>query len=202
MENNGKRKEMREKRKNQILDVTQKLVLKEGFGANLMSEIAKECGISRQRLYSYYDNLNAILADLHDLCLERLAKFYTTKSIFGLNDDILGEKMPKFNFETNDDMLFLTAYEIYALKNETIKSDNNHENITSLYDLIKKGQENGKIRNDFSCEQLTYIVGQLFYTYYFKVMTMQNDSYGKLLTDKRVTKQIWKMIQSFLKDEN
>ena len=58
----SKRAAMRKERTQQILDVTQQLVLKEGFGANLMSRIAKECGISRQLLYCYYDNLNAILA--------------------------------------------------------------------------------------------------------------------------------------------
>lgn len=198
MENISKRAAMRKERTQQILDVTQRLVLKEGFGANLMSRIAKECGISRQRLYSYYDNLNAILAELHDLCVKRLARNFSAESTGEMKDGIMPDKIPLFHFELNDDVLFLSAYEIYAQKNETIKTEGKVGDIPILYDMIRAGQEKGKIRTDFTAEQLSYLVGQLVYAYCFKAMVMQNDSYGGLLLDERVALEIRKMIQSLL----
>lgn len=199
MENIGKRAMMRKERTEQILDVTQRLVLKEGFGANLMSRIAKECGISRQRLYSYYDNLNAILAELHDLCVKRLAENFSTESAVEIQDGIMSDEVPLFHFELNDDVLFLSAYEIYAQKNETIKTEGSSSDIPILYDMIRAGQEKGKIRTDFTAEQLAYLVGQLLYAYCFKAMVMKNDSYGGLLLDERVMLEVRKMIQSLLR---
>lgn len=199
MEEIGRRAKMREERIKQILDITQKLVLKEGFGANLMSEIAKECGISRQRLYSYYENLNAILADLHDVCVKRLADNFSSKANRKLKKNIKLDNFFDFYFELNDDVLFLSAYEIYAQKNEIIKTSGSIDNIPVLYDMILKGQEEGKIRKDFTAKELAYLVGQLIYSYCFRAMVMQDGEYGKLLFDKRIEKEIKKMINSLLK---
>lgn len=202
MEKN-KRALMREERIQQILDVTQQLVLKEGFGANLMSRIAKECGISRQRLYCYYDNLNAILAELHDLCVKRLAENFTAKVTLGVMDENVVEEMSEksipLHFELNDDVLFLSAYEIYAQRNDIIKTEGGLKHIPVLYDTIRRGQEKGEIRTDFTAEQLSYLVGQLVYAYCFKAMVMRDDSYGGLLLDERVVSEVQKMIQSLLR---
>lgn len=195
----SKRAAMRKERTQQILDVTQQLVLKEGFGANLMSRIARECGISRQRLYCYYDNLNAILAELHDLCVKRLAENFSAGAIAGAQDGLLSEDASLFYFELNDDVLFLSAYEVYAQKNETIQTEGKQESIPVLCDIIREGQKNGIIRTDFTAEQLSYLVGQLLYAYSFKAMVMRNDSYGGLLLDERVMREVRKMIQSLLR---
>lgn len=197
----SKRAAMRKERTQQILDVTQQLVLKEGFGANLMSRIAKECGISRQRLYCYYDNLNAILAELHDLCVKRLAENCSAGAIAGAQDGLLSEDASLFYFELNDDVLFLSAYEVYAQKNETIQTEGKQESIPVLCEMIREGQEKGIIRTDFTAEQLSYLVGQLLYAYSFKAMVMRNDSYGGLLLDERVMREVRKMIQSLLRGD-
>ena len=197
----SKRAAMRKERTQQILDVTQQLVLKEGFGANLMSRIAKECGISRQRLYCYYDNLNAILAELHDLCVKRLAENFSAGAIARAQDGLLSEDASLFYFELNDDVLFLSAYEVYAQKNETIQTEGKQESIPVLCEMIREGQEKGIIRTDFTAEQLSYLVGQLLYAYSFKAMVMRNDSYGGLLLDERVMREVRKMIQSLLRGD-
>ena len=101
----------------------------------------------------------------------------------------------------NDDVLFLSAYEVYAQKNETIQTEGKQESIPVLCEMIREGQEKGIIRTDFTAEQLSYLVGQLLYAYSFKAMVMRNDSYGGLLLDERVMREVRKMIQSLLRGD-
>lgn len=51
-------------RKDNILAEAKKLILERGISDRLMSEIALRAGISRQRLYLYYSNIDEILSDL------------------------------------------------------------------------------------------------------------------------------------------
>lgn len=196
MSKTTQRAQMREERIRQIQDVTKHLVLKEGFGANLMSRIAKECGISRQRLYCYYDNQEAILSDIHDSCIHRLADSFSSVPM-PENPTDFQDMLPR-TFASNDDFMFLAIYEVYLKKNNLPYSQAPTGNAAVLQKMLERAQEAGVVRRDFSAQQLNYIIVQLLYAFYFKAMMLQDSPEGKLLLDDRVVMEYGRFIQSFL----
>lgn len=201
MNQKNQRAQMREERIRQIQDVTKQLVLKEGFGASLMSRIARECGISRQRLYCYYDSQEAILSDIHDQSVRRLADAYSSISLpeNPANTDFLN-MLPR-TFASNDDFMFLAIYEVYLKKNGLPPSQDPLSGSFVFRETLEKAQNAGYVRRDFSAQQLDYIMGQLMYAFYFKAMMLQDTPEGKLLLDDRVVTEFGKFIQAFLKGD-
>ena len=54
----NKFEQQRAERTQKILTEAKKLILSRGISDGLMSEIAARAGISRQRLYAYYQNID------------------------------------------------------------------------------------------------------------------------------------------------
>lgn len=202
MNETNQRAKMREERIRQIQDVTKQLVLKESFGANLMSRIAKECGISRQRLYCYYDSQEAILSDIHDSCVHRLADTFASVSFPEEPKDINFLDMLPRAFASNDDFMFLAIYEVYRKKNGLPYSEGPLDNTPVFQEMLERAQKAGLVRKDFSAAQLDFLTGQLLYAFYFKAMMLQDLPEGKLLLDDRVVTEYGRFIQSFLSGDN
>lgn len=71
----------------QILKAAAKVFATEGFDRASMTQLARECGISKANIYHYYDGKDAILFDILDTYLSDLRERIAGVDIAGLSPD-------------------------------------------------------------------------------------------------------------------
>jgi len=71
----------------QILKAAAKVFATEGFDRASMTQLARECGISKANIYHYYDGKDAILFDILDTYLSELRERIAGVDITGLSPD-------------------------------------------------------------------------------------------------------------------
>lgn len=78
--------QMRQKRRNEILDMAKDMIVREGLAEFSMQNLAKRLDVSTVTLYKYYKNNLAVFTDLYDTTTRQLGVF---PEIFPTGDDIL-----------------------------------------------------------------------------------------------------------------
>ena len=71
----------------QILTAAAKVFASQGFDRASMSELARECGISKANIYHYYDGKLVILFDILDSYLQALRNRVVSVDVTGLTPD-------------------------------------------------------------------------------------------------------------------
>lgn len=69
----------------QILKSAARVFAREGFDRASMTQLARECGISKANIYHYYDSKDAILFDILEIYLRELRDLICGIQIEGLN---------------------------------------------------------------------------------------------------------------------
>jgi AcrR family transcriptional regulator len=69
----------------QILKSAARVFAREGFDRASMTQLARECGISKANIYHYYDSKDAILYDILEIYLRELRDLICGIQIEGLN---------------------------------------------------------------------------------------------------------------------
>lgn len=73
-----------DQKRDQILKAAAKVFASQGFDRASMTELARECGISKANIYHYYDGKDAILFDILDSYLSALRDRITGIDVAGL----------------------------------------------------------------------------------------------------------------------
>lgn len=76
-----------DQKREQILRAAAKVFATEGFDRASMTQLARECGISKANIYHYYDGKHAILFDILDTYLRELRDRIVTIDVAGLAPD-------------------------------------------------------------------------------------------------------------------
>jgi AcrR family transcriptional regulator len=74
-------------KRSQILKAAAKVFATEGFDRASMTQLARECGISKANIYHYYDGKDAILFDILDSYLSALRDRIITIDLTGLDPE-------------------------------------------------------------------------------------------------------------------
>ncbi|MBT3141633.1 TetR/AcrR family transcriptional regulator [Phaeobacter gallaeciensis] len=74
-----------DKKRAQILKSAARVFAREGFDRASMTQLARECGISKANIYHYYDSKDAILFDILEIYLRELRDLICGIQIEGLN---------------------------------------------------------------------------------------------------------------------
>ncbi len=184
----NKLEQKRADRKERIISEAKKLILQRGISDGLMSEIAPLAGISRQRLYVYYKNIDEILADImesivENSCLVRIAdapEYDTPENI--IRYSILAFK--DLSEEVHDDLLFLLLYNVYCATNKKACPRHNHPQVLLFEKQILQGQKEGVFRTDKSLHELTAAVSHLLAGYTSYSETLSEQSRAQMLSDE------------------
>ena len=162
--------EMRRRRTEAILTATRELVLQQGTGANLMTAIAARSGISRQRLYQYYPNLESLLGVLMTEAGNQIyghlralySQFVNVKPAaegVRLSLEAGLEYLCRPEAEQRDNVLLLCLLDIHLSKNPAIATLDNADKLRRpseevLEQLIRAGQRDGLFRTDVAPEAM------------------------------------------------
>lgn len=189
-------------RKQRILSEAKKLFLERGISDGLMSEIALRSGISRQRLYVYYNNLDEILSDLvadvvaHSYLARIAAAPETDSPETIIRYSILSFK--NLSEEVHDDLLFLSLYAVYSSTNH--KTGGPHASILLFEKQITAGRERGIFRTDKPIGELTAAVSHLLAGYSFYSETLSPEGRAQMLGEELLGR-LADMILAYLRND-
>jgi len=194
------RAQMREERIRMILDITKQMVLIHGIGANLMSEIAAQCGISRQRLYKYFSNAEEAIKALAVRSIEEINSYLDEKLLFCTAIPSEQEAFRQYitakiqvicnaPAKIHDDILYITLFDAYMTKNKPDFRRDQQGAIVNMTDMLMdqilmKGQEKGIFRKDISSRPLMYWMNQTILSYAYRYVLTKTDSKAGLLNNE------------------
>lgn len=184
----NKLEQKRNDRKEKIISEAKKLILQRGISDGLMSEIAPLAGISRQRLYVYYKNIDEILTDIMEnvvknSCLARIAdapEHDTPENI--IRYSILA--FQDLSEEVHDDLLFLLLYNVYCATNKKAGFGHSRAQVLLFEKQIRQGQKEGVFRTDKPLNELTATVSHLLAGYTSYSETLSEQSRAQMLSDE------------------
>lgn len=209
MADQKKQSQMRKERMEQILRETKYAALEEGIGSHLMTDVAKRCGITRQRLYQYYPNAEKMLEATERDCSYRM------RQMSGINhiEEVCDEKAfiefmtepTMMNADAMDDFLFLEVYEVYKTYRRKVSGarvEDVRGNYNTLFSKwVEKMQKDGIFRDDLSPRDLDHVVTQVIRGVNYRAMVIQrNQPCDTLLQDKEVRRWMAESLWNFLSD--
>lgn len=198
----NKLEQKRAARKEKILTEAKRLVLERGISEGLMSELAVRAGISRQRLYDYYKNIDEVVSDIVHNVLEKsyLARIAaapeTDSSETIIRYSILSFK--DLSEEVHDDLLFLSLYAVYSSTNH--KTGGPHASILLFEKQITAGRERGIFRTDKPIGELTAAVSHLLAGYSFYSETLSPEGRAQMLGEELLGR-LADMILAYLRND-
>lgn len=154
--------EYKEIAKNKIIQAAIKVFYEKGFHKATMDEIAKNIGVSKATIYTYFDSKEEILKEIWKLSSENILDL---KKTFNESDcfEVL-EELYRMIAESSGLHL---SFEITALssQNENIKQINKESyeaKLEALKLFLEDQQEKGNIRADMDADTLAQIITALY----------------------------------------
>lgn len=147
--------------KKRIIDAAYLVFYKKGYHSSTMEDIAKEVGVSKASLYSYFKSKDEILQIASNQNLtESFSKLLdNNNSIESL--EIICNNMIDFrgalhlNFE-------ITALSSHNKNIRTINRDIYEKKLDALIKFVKKQQDNGNIRNDINAVTIAQLLTAIY----------------------------------------
>ncbi len=194
--------EMRQMRKEKILTEAKKLVLEQGIFDGAMSELAVRAGISRQRLYNYYKNIDEVLSGIMEELVEKsyLARIADAAEVDTPENLIRYAILAFKNLspEVHEDLLFMNLYSVYLATNQKERQGRGEGRILLFEKQIARGQQEGVFRRDKEMEELTATVSFLLAAYTFHCETLSKEGQGKMLSEEMLHR-LADMVLGYLK---
>jgi AcrR family transcriptional regulator len=145
-----------------ILSSAKNLLLEKGFGGVTMDEVAKNAGISRQRLYCYYHNLDEIAYRIQTGDMKLFIAYVkdSLASTKGADPKIRIERFLRSLFayerQQSEDFLFTSDFDTYyrhnhvdeALRKEYAKTYDDLSFVAAMVSFFEEGQKMGEFRQD------------------------------------------------------
>jgi len=151
-------------RQKEIIDVSLELIAESGIQGLTIKNLAKKIGFSESAIYRHYENKIQILVAILNFFKENTERLFTSE----LNAD--GDALTKINHLLfNQFKIFSASPSLVAVifseelfRNEAILMEKVSEimnnNFDTLTQIIKSGQEKGKLRADVGAEHLAVVI--------------------------------------------
>ena len=151
-------------RQKEIIDVSLHLIAESGIQGLTIKNLAKKIGFSESAIYRHYENKIQILVAILNFFKENTERLYASE----LNAD--GDALTKINHLLfNQFKIFSASPSLVAVisseelfRNEAILMEKVSEimnnNFDTLTQIIKSGQEKGKLRADIGAEHLAVVI--------------------------------------------
>ena len=200
----NKFEQQRAERNQKILTEAKKLILSHGIYDGLMSELAVKAGISRQRLYAYYSNVDEVLNGIMEGVIERsyLARIADAPEADS-PDGIIRYSILAFSRlseEAHEDLLFLSLHGVYCATNPHARGEAQGR-IMLFEKQIRAGQESGLFRTDKPLEELTTAVTHILAGYTTYSETLSDEGKAMMLSDELLNR-LADMVLAYLKNDD
>lgn len=181
----GVREQKKQKTKEAILDAALQLFSKKGYDNTSIDELAREAGIGKGTVYSYFQTKSEIFLAFCEEQLEFVYQELAEKSDpeAPLIDQLLTLFMGEFQFVSrNKEFGRILMRETVFPKELTVERSGELDNkyIDLLVPMFKQAQKKGELRTDI---ELILVTGH-FYALY--IMTVSGWYMGRLLTEEDV----------------
>lgn len=177
-----------ENKKEAIYKATILLLNSEGFSSTSMSKIAKHAGVSPSTIYIYFENKDDMLKKLYLDTKEKMSKrmFSGTDEKNDVKDNF--EKLIRnyidFIKDNEEPFLFLQQFTNSPYMSE-VASTSGSSYFTPMYDLVRRGKDEGKIKNvsdDLLLSHIETPITELAKHYFRKEFEFTNKNIDDLIT--------------------
>jgi AcrR family transcriptional regulator len=126
----------------QILKAAAKVFATEGFDRASMTQLARECGISKANIYHYYDGKDAILFDILDSYLSELRARIAGVDITGLSPDtalrrVVGEVLQAYQGADHEHQVQISALSALPEDQQTQMRSYQRDMVKFMSDCIR-----------------------------------------------------------------
>lgn len=161
-ENSKINQQLRSERRAGILHAARELFLKKDIFSTTMKDVSDAAGITRQTLYQYFDNMEAVI----DGVREDIRTELFDKTVFEIPEDVpalavvRGLLKATFGLKNtrSSELLFMNQYDIYfKMYRHNGDSISTYKRMFLLDPIVKslrRGQQDGSVRVDISAEEM------------------------------------------------
>lgn len=156
-----KKEEVSKEQYNKILEHVMGAFIKNGVKATTMDSIATTLQMSKRTLYEIFGNKEEIFKEANKYFHQKTAD--KLRSIFANSDNVMEAIIKCFlynrDFMSNVNVNFIRDLDEYSRQHNQISPETKRKHYHNLYDVLKKGVEEGYFRNDVNlmvqCHMLT-----------------------------------------------
>ncbi|WP_297098960.1 TetR/AcrR family transcriptional regulator [uncultured Draconibacterium sp.] len=151
-------------RQQQIIDVSLELISENGIQGLTIKNLAKKIGFSESAIYRHYENKIEILVAILNYFKENTEHIFVTelKSDEDTITKIQNLFINQFRIFTKSPSFLAVIFSEELFRNETILSERVAEimnnNLDTLTQIIRIGQNKGELRNDIEASHLALVV--------------------------------------------
>lgn len=102
--------EIKQERREQILNTALRLFAEGGYEATSISKIAKEAGVAKGLIYNYFESKEALMEQIIYLAMEKMAGLFTTISKEGEPREVIKEALYLIRDSLKNDLMFWKLY--------------------------------------------------------------------------------------------
>lgn len=204
MQQMGYYETVRREQKEKICSAAKDMICKHGVANVTLVDLAKNTELSRQTLYKYYDNMDAIAFDIQKSVLLALQNIIdapdggTLSPLESIHNRL--QSVLQFVEEHSEDILFVTAFDIhYNYKQANLKSEELLEDYAGFFDKsgmfarfyreVAKGQASGEIRRDKSPDELCVVISNTFVAVCARLALFAKNQNSLSERDSRILKE-------------
>jgi AcrR family transcriptional regulator len=147
--------------KKRIIEAAYTIFYKKGFHSSTMDDIAKEVGVSKGTLYSYFNSKEELLQIAANQALTGSFNdyFYTDKSLEPLEE--IYNDMSKFIGSLHFDFE-ITALSSHNSKIQKLNRDNYIKKLDTLNFFVENQQRKGNIRDDIPSKNIAQLLIEIY----------------------------------------
>jgi AcrR family transcriptional regulator len=132
--------------KKRIIDAAYKIFYKNGYHSSTMNDVAKEVGVSKGSLYSYFRSKEEILQTTNQLSTERFNDYFYSENSLEPLEEIYND-MLKFIGAIHLDFE-ITSLSYQNSKIQRVNRDSYKKKLDTLKFFVENQQKKGNIRDD------------------------------------------------------
>jgi AcrR family transcriptional regulator len=181
--------EYKKQKRNEILDYAVKLFAQKGFYQTTIDDIAKEAGVSKGAVYTYFSSKEEIFLALLDESTENLQKELAVnkeqsaeKKLTDLLDRFSASQLTE---DVKQQILFQIEGWLYLSREERFRPifrERWEKFHRLLAQIIKEGQQNGEFRRDVCADDVaTWFLGFHDGISFHAMMMLQQEEYERTL---------------------
>ena len=188
-------------RQQQIIDVSLELISENGIQGLTIKNLAKKIGFSESAIYRHYENKIEILVAILNYFKENTERIFVTE--LQSDEDTISKIqnlfINQFRIFTKSPSFLAVIFSEELFRNETILSERVAEimnnNLDTLTQIIKIGQNKDELRNDIEASHLALVVmGSL--RFFVKKWQISNHSFDLRKEGLKITHSISVIIKN------
>ncbi len=186
-----------------------KIFLQKGYAATSISDVVRECKITKGGIYHHFKNKEELFIEAIDYLFERFEEFERSMYSGSTNlkqilqiyfgslsniSEVLGAITGSENIDVNNFYMLMTNAFIKFPQIREKHGEMHLKNQEILVEIIKKAQQEGQIKDNIDCETLGFMINALAEgTMMYHIMTDGIDLKEK---GEKIFKNLWKSIST------